>query len=526
MIIGHSGCFVWEKVMLRDYAFQELSDFDREVYQLVVPQEHFLNRAMAMLPWDEFADVLVPYYCVDQGRPALKPVQMLKLEYLRYQYNLSDREVIKRAETDLAFRQFLELPLRSPMPDASSLCVFRGRLGVEGFQKVFNRVVQAAREHGFVKDRLRIKDATHVIGNMAIPTALALVAQTRDKLLDAAQPFAEVMVIGEQVNLELLREATKKLVPPERLVTRLAQLCEMLVWVDQVEPPSDPDNDRLWQKFLNQRDLAHKILSDQEQPGSGDQTISTTDPDARRGKHGQFYNGYLVDLIVDADSSIITQLNVLPANGNEGFDAIELLQREQAAHGNQVQAISIDGAGYSGPLLRQLQDPTGLNVEAFVPVPAAEADEKFTLEDFTFNAKENTFTCPAGATSSSVSYSPEKQTTRYRFRAKGCCDCPLLDRCMNKPPVTVGRTVCRSDYLAEHQQAKQKTKTAAYQEIRREHPQVERKLGEMMNRHGGRRAKYFGKAKVLIQETMAGLATNVKRIVQLACASLEPQLTN
>ncbi len=512
--------------MLRDYAFQELSDFDREVYQMVVPQEHFLNGALAMLPWDEFSDVLVPYYSVDQGRPALKPVQMLKLEYLRYHYNLSDREVIKRAETDLAFRQFLQIPLRFPLPDASSLCVFRGRLGVEGFRKVFDRVVQTAREHGFVKDRLRIKDATHVIGKMAIPTALTLVAQTRDKLLDATESFAEVMVTGERVNLELLREATKKLAPNERLVTRLAQLSEMLVWVDQVTPPTDPDNDRLWQKFLNQRDLAHKILGDQEQPGSGDQTISTTDPDARRGKHGQFYNGYLVDLIVDADSAIITQLNVLPANGNEGFDAIELLEREQAAHGNRVQAISIDGAGYSGPLLRQLQDPTGLNVEAFVPVPAVGVDEKFTLEDFTFNAEENTFTCPAGVTSSSVSYSPENQTTRYRFRAKDCRECPLLKRCMSKPPATVGRTVCRSDYLAEHQQAKQKTKTAAYQAVRQEHPQVERKLGEVMNRHGGRHARYFGQAKVLIQETMAGMTTNVKRIVKLACAPIELQLTN
>ena len=43
---------------------------------------------------------------------------------------------------------------------------------------------------------------------------------------------------------------------------------------------------------------------------------------------------------------------------------------------------------------------------------------------------------------------------------------------------------------------------------------VERKLGEMLNRHGGRRAHYWGTDKVLVQELMAGLATNVKRIVR------------
>ena len=102
------------------------------------------------------------------------------------------------------------------------MCIFRGRLGTKGFRKVFRQVVQTAREHGVVKDRLRIKDATHVIGNMAVPTALALVAQIRDKLLAAAEPFAKLLVEGERVNLEMLREATEALKPDERLVTRLA----------------------------------------------------------------------------------------------------------------------------------------------------------------------------------------------------------------------------------------------------------------------------------------------------------------
>ena len=47
---------------------------------------------------------------------------------------------------------------------------------------------------------------------------------------------------------------------------------------------------------------------------------------------------------------------------------------------------------------------------------------------------------------------------------------------------------------------------------------VERKLGEMLNRHGGRRARYWGTSKILIQELMAALATNVKQIVRWLCA--------
>jgi hypothetical protein len=71
-----------------------------------------------------------------------------------------------------------------------------------------------------------------------------------------------------------LRESLK---PEDRLATRAAQLREMLIWIDDLNPPTDAETNRLWQKLLGQRDLAHKILEDQEHPGSPDRTISPTD---------------------------------------------------------------------------------------------------------------------------------------------------------------------------------------------------------------------------------------------------------
>jgi hypothetical protein len=95
------------------------------------------------------------------------------------------------------------------------------------------------------------------------------------------------------------------------------------------------------------------------------------DPDARVGKHGQYFAGYLLDLAIDADSELITSLNVLPGNGAEAADALALIAQEEAAQGNDVQELSMDGIGYNGPVLRELTNPEGLNLEVTVPPPQA-----------------------------------------------------------------------------------------------------------------------------------------------------------
>lgn len=494
------------------------SEFDVQIYHQLVPEDHYLRKVAKVIDWSSFREQLRSYYSADMGRPGEDVVLMLKLLYLGYHHNLSDRQVIDRAKTDLAFRCFLEIPLSWALPDPSSLCVFRGRLGVKGFRKVFEQIVQQARDHGMVKDRLRIKDATHVIGNVAIPTALALVAQIRDKLLATAEPFALQLVEGERVKLEILREATKQQKPAEKLITRVANLREILFWADELAPPEEADTNRAWQSFLAQRDLAHKILEDHENPKKGDRVISSTDPDVRRCRHGDFFEGYLMDITMDADSEIITAVNVLPAGGDEAADAIVLVRQEEEAHGNDVRAVSIDGVGYNGPVLRELTDPNGLNVDTYVPVPKEPERGLFTPQDFEEDKERGVLTCPNGQTSTERYRYEKKDATVHRFPVSVCRSCSLVNTCMGKPPTQHGRTVFKSDYQAEHKRAREKVATPEYAAVRREHPKIERKLGEVMNRHGGRRARYRGRLKVVIQELIACAVTNVKRLVRLEYA--------
>jgi transposase len=495
------------------------TEFDLRVFETFVPDDHHLRQAAMVIDWGAFHDLLAPFYDDRMGQPSEPPVLMLQLEYLRYHYNLSDVQVILRSQTDMAFRMFLQVNCYDLLPDSSSLCRFRARLKTDGFQRIFDRVVAQARQHGLIKERLRLKDATHIIADIDVPTTLRLVAQIRDQLLEAAKPFDRERVEGEQVEIELLRQRTESQKAEIRLEARVTHLKEILSWVEALSSPDDAETNKSWQKLLDRRRLAHKILDDQEHPGRGDKVRSVTDPDARRAKHGDWFDGYLLDIIVDADSEIITQINVLPGNGEEAADTIMLVQQEEAAHGNDVEAISIDGVGFNGPVLHALEDPEGLGLDVYVPPREDAGDALYTPRDFE-ETGDGKLTCPAGQTSTSSHRDNARERRAYLFSATTCRSCPLASKCMTDPPKATakhGRRVYRSDYHQELERARAKSKTEQYDEVRREQWKVERKLGEVANCHGGRRARSRGQPKVFIQECMASTATNIKRMIRLLC---------
>lgn len=512
--------------MLVDEPFYDrITDFDREVFRCFVPVDHPLVLAEKEIDWEALRETLTSYYSANLGQPAIDPVRMLKLEFLKYRHNLSDQQVMGRTVTDVAFRYFLQVGVMFRPPDPSSLCRFRARLGEEGFGKVFDALVGQARQAGLVKDRLRLKDASHVVASIAVQTTLTIVAQVRDRLLSAAEPFDAEWVAGQRIETGLLRERTKEQPNESRLSTRVTHLQELVAWAEQQPAPADletnPATAWAWEKFQKTLALARKILQDRE-PKANRKTLSVHDPEARRGKHGEFYDGYLVDIMMDADSEIITQVNVLAAGGDEARDAVDLVRGEQAAHGNQIESLSIDGAGFNGEMMRELEgaaeseEDTGLGVKTFVPPKAQPSGGRFTSDEFTPNEDESAVTCPAGETSRYRQRDTGRNATIYRFTRAQCDGCPLLKRCVAKPHQgAFGRSVSKNDYEAEYRRARARAKTTQFEEVRRTHPAVERKLNEVLNHHGGRRARYWGRAKVHVQQLMTASVVNVKRMVTL-----------
>lgn len=505
--------------MLRANYYREPGDTDRLVFEKLVPAGHYLRQVKAFVDFERCRELVRDVYSPNLGRPAEDPILLLKLEFLEFHYGLSDREVVAEAQVNVAFRYFLDLSLDSSLPVPSLLSQFRSRLGEERHQAVFDEIVRQAREHGLVKDRLRLKDATHVVANVAIPSTLERVAQVRQRLLAALRPYAPERVAEEEQEAAIIRTATADLKDAERLAHRVAHLRQIVAWAEErvagLGPAPEP-GDRQRQALERALALAHKVLADQDDPEGKDRVRSAVDPEARRGKHGDYDDGYQLDLLVDADSEIITSLEVLPGNGDEAADSEHLLRAEEEAQGNDVAELSTDGLlSARGEVLRTLEDPKGLGVVVYAPPPVATRPEGFfSSAQFTLDETGEVLTCPAGQQTRLRFPNSHQTGWRFQFRRSQCQGCPLLEQCMAHLPAKHGRTVIKNNYQAEYERLQARAQTPRYQEVRQEHSKVERKLSEIVQQHGGRRTRYRGRWRVKVQYLLLGIVVNIKRMVK------------
>jgi transposase len=511
--------------MLKESYYTEPTEMDTLIFEKLVPPDHYLRRVKQCLDCERFRDLLKDCYSPALGRTAEDPVRILKLAFLPFHYRLSAREVVATAQVNGAFRFFLDLWLASRLPVPSLLTQLRTRLGVERHQALFDHLVTQAREQGLVRDRLRLKDATPVLANSAVPSTLRLVAQTRQRLLEAARPYAPERVAAEEAEATRLRQATADLKDLDRVAPRVAHVRAIVLWAAALQHdlgplPVSPDTERA--RLVAAVALAQRVLADREDPDQGDQGRSVVEPDARCGKQGAYLDGYRLDISLDADSELLTALNLLPGNGDEARDAQTLLAAEPRAQGPAVEAVSLDGIGGNGEVLRALSAPPGLGVEVYVPPPAPVETPGFRPQAVTLAPQQDRVTCPGGQQTTTKERSANHPGWKFVFARHQGAGCLRQARCVATLPQKKGRSVIKNDYQAEYDAARARATTPDYTAVRQQPPRVERKLADIVRYHAGRRSRYGGQGRVKVQYLLTGLGVNAKRLVKLRCPQGAP----
>ena len=124
---------------------QNFTDMEYTNRRRKTKREAFLEKMDAMLPWQNWVALVVPYY--PEGKRGRKPVEierMLRMTMLQVWFSLSDEGIEDALYDSYAMKSFMGIDFSAgeQAPDATTLCKFRKLLNEHGLQKKFFEQVQ------------------------------------------------------------------------------------------------------------------------------------------------------------------------------------------------------------------------------------------------------------------------------------------------------------------------------------------------------------------------------------------------
>ena len=112
----------------------------------LVPQDNFYRHLEAKLDLSFVREWVQELYA-ERGRPSIDPVVFFKLQLVMFFEGIrSERQLIETASLNLVHRWYLGYALDEALPDHSSLTRIRQRLGIDIFQRFFERIVDLCQE--------------------------------------------------------------------------------------------------------------------------------------------------------------------------------------------------------------------------------------------------------------------------------------------------------------------------------------------------------------------------------------------
>jgi hypothetical protein len=478
-----------------------------------------------LFPDEMFADL----FALD-GRRSVPPMIVAVVMVLQRLEGLSDREAVERFAFDVRWKYAAGgLDFDHPGFVHTVLVDMRARLAAsERPDRIFERTVQVAASAGLV-GRRRVLDSAPIYDAVATQDTITLIRSAIRGLLRSAD--------------HVLRSELRSVLASGDGYTDTAK--PVIDWTDAAEREALVDS-RARDGYallavLDGRALAHEVGQaarllatvlgqDLEQDAdafriarkvAADRVISTVDPEARHGHKTvrRSFDGYKGHLAEDPDSEIITATAVTPGNAGDAGPAAGLLADVLHAGAADEQAeqaraeVYADAAYGTGPLLAEL-DSAG--VEVMVKVQAANAPGgRFSKDAFTIDLEAGQVTCPNQA---SAPIRPKPDGGGTASFSAACAACPLAHLCTtakNGRVITIGP---HEEHLARGRaRSVDPFWLAAYRDTR---PKVERKIAHLMRRrHGGRRARVRGQAKVAADFSLLAAAANIARLGVLGIMS-------
>jgi hypothetical protein len=483
-----------------------------------------------------FGDELFADLFATVGRRSVPPRIVATVMVLQRLQGLSDREAVEAFRFDARWKYACGgLAFDYPGFSHTVLVDMRARLAASARPgRVFEATVAAARQAGLVGVR-RVLDSTPLYDAVATMDTVTLLGAAIRGVFKAADEVLAAELRGVLANAEAYASTAKPRIDWDDQAARAALVdarardahAVLEVLQGRLLPTAVAQAARL---------LAAVVGQDLEQAGDGsfrvarrvaaDRVVSVVDPDARHGhkSSARGFDGYKAHASVDPDSELVTATAATAANVGDPAAAPRLLAELVAQAGAEAPAAAPAGAGGdpqaptvygdsaygAGPLLAGLH-AAGIDPRVKVQAPVAPKGH-FTKDQFRIDLTAGVVTCPARRTAA-ITYNADSRHRHHGQASFGpaCQGCPLRGQCTS---AKAGRTVTITPYEHELAQARARQadpdRAADYRATR---PKVERKLAHLVRRrHGGRRARVRGLAKVAADFGLLAAAVNLARL--------------
>jgi transposase len=459
----------------------------------VVPLSNFYRHLEATLDLDFVRDWARERYG-KRGRPSIDPVIFFKLQLIMFFEGIrSERKLIETASLNLAHRWYLGYALDEVLPDHSSLTRIRQRLGVEIFERFFERVGDLCQDAGLVWGRELFFDATKVVANADVDSLVP-------RFYHAAKTHVADLFDEE---LPLASAEGALLASADDLPSGIVRLPSEGDGADVVDPPP-------W-RLLEERRLDPHRGAAWGYVRTSAWRVSMTDPDATPMRTGNGTSlGYHDHYVVDGGKArIILAALVTPADVMENVPLRDLLWR--VCFRRKIRPRQVTGDTTYGTVenIVALEDE---GIRAFVPLPDMNHCRPFYgQDDFAYDAELDAYRCPAGHALTRERIKHTEGVIVYRADSATCNACPLKDECTASDR---GRIVHRSLYADYLERVRGYHATEAYKKaMRKRQVWVEPLFAEAKLWHGLRRFRRRGLENVNMEGLLIAAGQNLKRFL-------------
>ena len=120
-----------------------------------IPEDHIMKQLKRAIDVNFINDLLEDTYCKRFESPSQEPGVIFKLLFLKHIYALSDDQILRIANLDLAYLCFLDMNPEEPLPEKSLLAKFRKlKIGEQSVDEVINKIYNDCEEKAFLAKKL------------------------------------------------------------------------------------------------------------------------------------------------------------------------------------------------------------------------------------------------------------------------------------------------------------------------------------------------------------------------------------